>query len=135
MVGLFVMFWVRTNSFDPQLTISWLRARLLYASLCYLLYVNSYMWVLKAAYQCVKGVMNCLYSVWDICDDLIFRKVNESDASAFARLVGCCPPQIWGVIWLLISVAFFVGGILVGIVLFKTPVSQQRADDIMHVPT
>lgn len=56
--------------------------------------------------------MNCLYSVWDICDDLIFRKVNESDASAFARLVGCCPAQVWGVIWFLISVAFFAGGIL-----------------------
>lgn len=56
--------------------------------------------------------MNCLYSVWDICDDLIFRKVNESDASAFARLVGCCPAQVWGVIWLLISCAFFAGGIL-----------------------
>lgn len=56
--------------------------------------------------------MNCLYSVWDICDDLIFRKVNESDATAFAKLVGCCPPQVWGFIWLLISVAFFAGGIL-----------------------
>jgi len=56
--------------------------------------------------------MNCLYSVWDICDDLIFRKVNESDASAFARLVGCCPSQVWGVVWFLISVAFFVGGVL-----------------------
>lgn len=56
--------------------------------------------------------MNCLYSVWDICDDLIFRKVNESDATAFAKLVGCCPPQVWGVVWLLISIAFFAGGIL-----------------------
>lgn len=56
--------------------------------------------------------MNCLYSVWDICDDLIFRKVNESDASAFARLVGCCPSQVRGVVWFLISVAFFVGGVL-----------------------
>lgn len=58
------------------------------------------------------GVMNCLYSVWDICDDLVFRKVNESDATAFAKLVGCCPPQVWGVVWLLISIAFFAGGIL-----------------------
>lgn len=89
--------------------------------------------------------MNCLYSVWDICDDLVFRKVNESDASAFARLVGCCPAQVWGVVWLLISLAFFVGGILyvaleedshsVGIVLCKTPVSEQKADDFLRVDT
>lgn len=58
------------------------------------------------------GVMNCLYSVWDICDDLVFRKVNESDATAFAKLVGCCPAQVWGAIWLLISIAFFAAGIL-----------------------
>lgn len=89
------------------------------------------------------GVMNCLYSVWDICDDLVFRKVNESDATAFAKLVGCCPSQVWGATWLLISVAFFAGGILsvffglhsVGIAVFKTPVSQQKADDFLRVPT
>lgn len=61
--------------------------------------------------------MSCLYSVWDICDDLIFRKVNESDASAFSKLVGG-PPQMWGVFWLIISIAFFAGGIIVGWVTF-----------------
>ncbi|WFD37664.1 uncharacterized protein MJAP1_000611 [Malassezia japonica] len=70
------------------------------------------------------GVMNCLYSVWDICDDLIFRKVNESDATAFAKLVGCCPPQVWGFIWLLISIAFFAGGILDGAYLIEHFVYQ-----------
>jgi len=34
------------------------------------------------------GVMSSLYSVWDICDDLILRKVNSSDASVFARRYG-----------------------------------------------
>ncbi|WFD36068.1 hypothetical protein MCUN1_002939 [Malassezia cuniculi] len=81
------------------------------------------------------GVMNCLYSVWDIFDDLVLRKVNESDASAFARVVGCCPAQVWGFIWLLISIAFFVGGILVGIVVFTTPVSEQQASNFLDVPT
>jgi hypothetical protein len=78
------------------------------------------------------GVMNCLYSVWDICDDLIFRKVNESDASAFSKVVGG-PPQFWGVIWLLISIAFFGAGIVVGILAFKTPVAQQQADNFLDV--
>lgn len=42
----------------------------------------------------------------DICDDLILREVNESDASAFARQVGCCPSQVCGDVWFLISCAF-----------------------------
>ena len=34
------------------------------------------------------GVMSCLYSLWDIVEDLIARKVNESDASKYSKL--CC---------------------------------------------
>lgn len=76
------------------------------------------------------GVMSCLYSVWDICDDLIFRKVHESDASAFSRLVGG-PPQLWGFIWLLVSVIFFAAGIIIGIVAFKDTFAEQRADNFL----
>ena len=59
------------------------------------------------------GVMSCLYVLWDIIgalllhstgldvrltslplvDDTIDRKVNSSDASAFAEICGCCPSQ------------------------------------------
>ncbi|KAL5038457.1 hypothetical protein RTP6_005762 [Batrachochytrium dendrobatidis] len=43
------------------------------------------------------GVMSACYSLWDIVDDLIKRRVNESDASQFSRLCcgGCLPPQAW----------------------------------------
>lgn len=34
------------------------------------------------------GVMSSLYSLWDIVEDLITRRVNESDASQYAKL--CC---------------------------------------------
>lgn len=37
--------------------------------------------------------MSCLYVVWDVIDDTIARKVNASDASAFAHVCGCCPSQ------------------------------------------
>ncbi|CEH15410.1 hypothetical protein CBOM_03725 [Ceraceosorus bombacis] len=77
------------------------------------------------------GVMSW-YSLWDICDDLIFRKVNESDATAFAKVVGCFPPQLWGVLWLIISLVFFAAGIIIGIVAFKDPLSEQRADDFLN---
>lgn len=33
-----------------------------------------------------------LYAVFDIFEDLVMRKVNESDASKFAELWGCAAP-------------------------------------------
>lgn len=68
-------------------------------------------------------------AVWDICDDLIFRKVNESDATAFAKIVGCCPPQVWGVFWLAISLAFFAAGIIVGIVSLSSLLFLLRSNE------
>ena len=34
-----------------------------------------------------------LYAVLDIFEDLVMRKVNESDASKFAELWGCAAPR------------------------------------------
>ncbi|KAK0442858.1 peptidase M50B-like-domain-containing protein [Armillaria borealis] len=39
------------------------------------------------------GVMSCMYVLWDVIDDTIARKVNTSDASAFAKVCGCFPSQ------------------------------------------
>ena len=38
--------------------------------------------------QCgfVRRVMSCTYSFWDIIDDLVMRKVNDSDATKFAEI-------------------------------------------------
>ena len=78
-------------------------------------------------------------------DDTIARKVNTSDASAFAKICGCFPSRgtlitlffftcaactdrrafllefstVWGVIWLVIAFIFFLLGIMVGILAFK----------------
>src|ERR1700722_11110740 len=110
--------------------------------------------------------MSCLYALWDIVgmwnlhafptiefsrpplpDDTVARKVNSADASAFARICGCCPsqalshicactrilltnelcPTVWGFIWLVIAFLFFAAGILVGLAVFKVsrvPVSS-----------
>lgn len=71
------------------------------------------------------GVMSCLYSLWDIVDDLITRRVNESDASKYARICckGCMPPQAWGVIWFLVSLLFLAGAIIGAMAAFKDPSS------------
>ncbi|KAJ6793683.1 uncharacterized protein M6B38_235520 [Iris pallida] len=43
------------------------------------------------------GVMNSLFSVYDIYDDLISRRVNSSDAEKFAEVCPCpCNGVGWG---------------------------------------
>ncbi|PSN65011.1 hypothetical protein BS50DRAFT_575124 [Corynespora cassiicola Philippines] len=80
------------------------------------------------------GVMSSLYSVWDICDDLILRKVNSSDASVFAKRYGGSS-QCWGVIWSLISLLLMVCGILAGLAAFKQSFEQQEKDSQGFLPT
>jgi len=81
------------------------------------------------------GVMSCMYVLWDTIDDTIKRKVNSSDASAFAEICGCCPSQIWGVIWLVIAFIFFAAGVLVGLAVFKQSAAQQVEDSKHFLPT
>jgi hypothetical protein len=81
------------------------------------------------------GVMSCLYVLWDVIDDTIARKVNTSDASAFAKICGCCSSQVWGVIWLIIAFCFFILGIIIGIVAFKESSAQQAEDAKHFLPT
>ncbi|KAL2019638.1 hypothetical protein VTK56DRAFT_9453 [Thermocarpiscus australiensis] len=80
------------------------------------------------------GVMSSLYSVWDICDDLILRKVNSSDASVFAKRYGGSS-QCWGVIWSIISLGFMAAGIVAGIAAFPQSAAQQREDAQKFIPT
>jgi hypothetical protein len=84
--------------------------------------------------QLFIGVMSSLYSVWDICDDLILRKVNSSDASVFAKRYGGSS-QCWGVIWSLVSLVFMVAGILAGLAAFKQSFEQQEKDSGDFIPT
>ncbi|KAL5726095.1 hypothetical protein ACHQM5_009165 [Ranunculus cassubicifolius] len=66
------------------------------------------------------GVMNSLFSVYDIYDDLISRRVNSSDAEKFAEICPCpCNGAAWGVIWGFISFAFLCGSIYLGLVILS----------------
>ncbi|EON98515.1 hypothetical protein UCRPA7_5971 [Phaeoacremonium minimum UCRPA7] len=80
------------------------------------------------------GVMSSLYSVWDICDDLILRKVNSSDASVFAKRYGGSS-QCWGVLWSIISLLFMVAGIVAGIAAFPESFAEQESDSKKFIPT
>ncbi|KAJ7538602.1 hypothetical protein O6H91_11G055800 [Diphasiastrum complanatum] len=66
------------------------------------------------------GVMNCLFSVYDIYDDLIARRVNTSDAEKFAELYSCpCNGLAWGVIWGIISFMFLCASVYIGLVILS----------------
>ncbi|GAB9477655.1 hypothetical protein Gpo141_00014772, partial [Globisporangium polare] len=56
------------------------------------------------------GVMSCLFSIYDIWDDLISRRVNESDASVFAKMTHTSS-RCWGVIWGIVAVASLAAAI------------------------
>ncbi|KAK1022262.1 hypothetical protein LTR33_009824 [Friedmanniomyces endolithicus] len=73
-------------------------------------------------------------SVWDICDDLILRKVNSSDASQFAKRYGGSS-QCWGVVWSIVSVLFMAAGIVAGIAAFPETGAQQKNDSEHFAPT
>lgn len=82
------------------------------------------LWLIKSGeyltyFVLFMGVMSCLYSLWDIVEDLVMRRVNESDATKFAKLCGCCPPQFWGFVWFLVSLVFLAAAILAALVVFK----------------
>ncbi|KAJ9298979.1 hypothetical protein DTO271G3_3221 [Paecilomyces variotii] len=80
------------------------------------------------------GVMSALYSVWDICDDLILRSVPSSDASVFAKRYGGSS-QCWGVIWSFIALAFMAIAIVAGLAAFPESFSQQETDSEHFIPT
>ncbi|KAG5923778.1 hypothetical protein E4U42_004844 [Claviceps africana] len=80
------------------------------------------------------GVMSSLYSVWDICDDLILRKVNSSDASVFAKRYGGSS-QCWGVIWSIVSLLIMAVGIVAGLAAFSQSFEQQQWDSEHFIPT
>ncbi|ORY47799.1 hypothetical protein BCR33DRAFT_714865 [Rhizoclosmatium globosum] len=72
------------------------------------------------------GTMSSLYSVWDILEDLVFRKVNESDAAAFSRVCcrGAIPAQVWGFFWFVISLLFLAIAVVAALYTFKDPNSR-----------
>jgi hypothetical protein len=54
------------------------------------------------------GATSCLYAVWDVATDVLFRHSGASDAAALARLTGV-PAVLWGVAWIALSIAVLVG--------------------------
>ncbi|KAG6779171.1 hypothetical protein POTOM_015542 [Populus tomentosa] len=83
------------------------------------LYESSDMSFSLLVYACTS-VMNSLFSVYDIYDDLISRRVHSSDAEKFAEICPCpCTGVGWGVIWGIISFSFLSASIYLGLVILS----------------
>lgn len=63
------------------------------------------------------GVMNGLFSIYDIYDDTISRRVHSSDAEKFAEICPCCNGCGWGVVWGFISIAFLLVAVYIALVI------------------
>ncbi len=58
----------------------------------------------------VIGVVSCLYAVWDIGSDVLFRHIPGSDAYRLAEITGI-PSMIWGVLWLVLAALTTIGAL------------------------
>ncbi|KAI3746005.1 hypothetical protein L6452_08420 [Arctium lappa] len=66
------------------------------------------------------GVMNSVFSIYDIYGDLISRQVHTSDAEKFAEVCPCpCNGVGWGVIWGLVSLVFLGVATYFGLVILS----------------
>ncbi|BFI40361.1 hypothetical protein MPTK2_7g08780 [Marchantia polymorpha subsp. ruderalis] len=65
------------------------------------------------------GTMNCLFSVYDIYDDLISRRVHTSDAEKFSELYPLCPCNGvgWGVLWGIFSFICLCAAVYLGLII------------------
>mmetsp|Transcript_25838 Transcript_25838/g.73191 ORF Transcript_25838/g.73191 Transcript_25838/m.73191 type:complete len:171 (+) Transcript_25838:379-891(+) len=64
------------------------------------------------------GTMSGWFSVYDIYDDLISRRVNGSDAVKFAEMTHTSS-RCWGVIWACISLFFMTAGVYLALVVLS----------------
>lgn len=84
--------------------------------------------------QLFIGTMACAYSIWDIYDDCIRRKVGESDASKLAEMsrgsICCClySSRGIGVLWDIIATLLMIAGLVCGMLAFPQSEAQQRND-------
>jgi hypothetical protein len=60
----------------------------------------------------VLGTVSCLYAVWDIGSDVIFRHIPGSDAHRLAELTGI-PSVAWGMVWVALCLVVTVEALAV----------------------
>ncbi|KAL0916190.1 hypothetical protein M5K25_013681 [Dendrobium thyrsiflorum] len=114
-LALFVVLFVAKNWLLRGLCIGFI----IFLAIVWVLQELTHVRILRYAILFI-GVMNSLFSVYDIYDDLISRRVNSSDAEKFAEICPCpCNGVAWGVIWGIISFTFLCGSMYIGLVILS----------------
>ncbi|KAH8918551.1 hypothetical protein BT69DRAFT_1247414 [Atractiella rhizophila] len=81
------------------------------------------------------GVMSSFYVVWDVMDDFVFRKVNPCCVVQFATRIPRLNPGIWGAIWLIVSIIFFVSWVLIALVTWRQTPHGMYCQSQSFLPT
>lgn len=88
--------------------------------------------LLLEAFLIFLGVLNMGYATIDIWDDTVRRTDERSDAYQYAKLWPCCFPKCVGAIWLILSLASFVGIIIA--VFYIAGGSTEEAQWYVYLP-
>ncbi|KZV71567.1 hypothetical protein PENSPDRAFT_684497 [Peniophora sp. CONT] len=86
-------------------------------------------------YMLLLGVLHIFFAVWDVTDERIFRKPNDSDCTQWALLCPGIPSHVWAIIWIMFEVAVLIGFVLIGIVAFKLSPEELQAQADTFLPT
>ncbi|KAH8090865.1 peptidase M50B-like-domain-containing protein [Filobasidium floriforme] len=125
-VGFLITLWWARNSWIAWITVPLFTGLL---ALCWLIYdsvpLRFLVLFIGVMSRCLHQDASTPYGISSMANT-IKRKVNGSDASRFAAMIGFFGPRVWGVIWLINSIIFFAGGILIGIAAFKRSSGEQR---------
>eukprot|EP00249_Psilotum_nudum_P016486 c25849_g1_i1 orf=398-1099(+) len=114
-VALIVVLFVAKNWFLRGLCIGFL----LFLAVIWVLQETTKVHLLRYVILFI-GVMNSMFSVYDIYDDLISRRVHSSDAEKFAEICLCpCNGLAWGVLWGFISFIFLCASVYLGLVILS----------------
>ncbi|XP_077210642.1 peptidase M50B-like protein [Tasmannia lanceolata] len=114
-VALFVVLFVAKNWLLRGLCVGFI----IFLAIIWLLQETTKVHILRYVILFI-GVMNSLFSIYDIYDDLISRRVNSSDAEKFAEVCPCpCNGVAWGVIWGFLSLIFLSGSMYLGLVILS----------------
>jgi len=95
----------------------------------YILYIKK--WNIIQYFVLFLGIMSGLYSLWDILEDVVKRRIENSDASQFAELPGTqwLPAQLWGFIWLMFSVLTVIMSVILAILVFNKKQDEYQVED------
>ncbi|GAB4839546.1 hypothetical protein Ancab_029072 [Ancistrocladus abbreviatus] len=119
-LALLVVLFVAKNVMDPSWTLYRPAGFIICLVVIWVLQETTKVRILRYVIMFI-GVMNSLFSVYDIYGDLISRREHSSDAEKFAEECPClCNGVGWGIVWGLVSLLFLCAAVYLGLVILSS---------------